>query len=600
MNKKGMDMLRAMDAVSNDMLLDALPPGMGVHEPKRKSHRFSEFFERPWVAAVISASVALIVLAGVVWAGQRATDDLLDPSGDVAGNPQNSQDLPGVEEKESIQGEYADDEGPRYDNPPVDENAKVIVASGGYKISAEEYLQWRQTWNAEIGKMEETRGEEQWGVLLEEDSGMNLPSKAELLRKLPRVPYDESSFGMVVDASLKMMSISAYDENFRHAYSASMDMGQTTVEKFLQNLSPGSYTIFLFAYEEGEQAEGATYKNGAMYEFLFGIDVLDGDETTPKEPPVIDPPESGQIEAVMGTEIWVGLPNTCEQLNPYCVYAYLYNEKQGAWADVDGYGLYYFLESGSVTLPTFTYEKGFGYYTKPIEEGADTYLESMVIYDEQLQKLASYAPVESDLAPLSDLKSGIYHVVLSVIHAGKTEGKNTEKGVYEYGFTVKIPEDWDRPTNGDVGNNTTLNFDDVLVISGRNEIHPAFKNEWTKDALRDAYYLLPAVTDQDCFLGSDKEGKNFGMCYLKVYRVEGDTLTAVINEPESNLFELRNLEDGYYCVVFMLQWAEDEESMVARDYAFMLYAGYAVDEGEPLPEPVPDVEADTVRPNNFD
>ena len=598
MNKKGMDMLRAMDTVSDDMLLDALPPGMGVYEPKRKSHRFSEFFERPWVAAVISASVALAVLAGVVWAGQRAAENPADPVGNIAGNPQNSQGLPGVEEKESGQGEYADDEGSRYDNPPADENAKVIIASGGYKISAEEYLQWRQEWNAEQGEMVETRGDEQWGVLLEEDSGMNLPSKAEQLRKLPRVPYDESSFRMVADASLKLMSISAYDENFRHAYSAAMDMGQTTVEEFLQKLSPGSYTIFLFAYEEGERVGDAPFKNGAMYEFLFGVDVLGEDETTPKEPPVTDPPVSGQIEAAMGTEIWVGLPNTCEQLKPYCVYAYLYDEEQDAWADVDGYGLYYFMEFGEATLPTLTYEKGFGFYTKPVEEGSEVYLESMVIYDENLQKLTSYEQVESDLAPLSDLKDGVYHVVLSVVHAGKQMGGNSEKGVYEYGFTVKIPEDWDRPTSGDVGNNTTLNFDDVLVISGKNEIHPAFRNEWTKDALQDAHYLLPAVTDQDCFLGSDKEGNNFGMCYLKVYRVEGDTLTAVINQPESNLFELRNLEDGYYCVVFMLQWAEDEASMVARDYAFMLYVGYAFDSPEE-PEPIPDEEADTVRLNDL-
>ena len=59
MNKKGMDMLRAIDAVSDDMLLDALPPGMGSYATKRKSNRVSGFFERPWVAAVISASVSM-------------------------------------------------------------------------------------------------------------------------------------------------------------------------------------------------------------------------------------------------------------------------------------------------------------------------------------------------------------------------------------------------------------------------------------------------------------------------------------------------------------------------------------------------------------
>ncbi len=590
MNKKGMDMLHAVDAVSDDMLLDALPPGMGVYGTKQKTHRFSGFFERPWVAAVISASVALFVLAGVVWAGQRADNNPMDPSGDVAGNPQNSQGFPAENEKESGKDnreEHDDDTGPRYDNPPVEENAKVILSSGGYTISPAEYLQWRQTWNAELGKMEETRDPEQWGVLIEEESGMNLPEKAELLKGLPRVPYDASSFRLSADPSLKMMAISAFDENLRHAYSASMDIGQTTVEEFMNHLSPGSYTIFLFAYEEGKQIESANRKEGAMYEFLFGIDVLGADETSPKEPPVIEPPETPRFEGAMGTEIWVGRPNTCEQLTPYCLSAYRYDEAQGAWADVDGYGLYYLLEMGKVTLPTLTYEKGFAFYTKPSGFGyGEAYLDSMVVYDENLQKLESYHSVYDDLAPLTELPAGVYHVVLSVTHLGRTFDGNTEKGSYEYGFTLKIPEGWNRPSDGD--QNENLGFDSLLVISGKNEIHPAYKNEWTKADVSAQHYLLPAVLDRDCFLGSVKEGESFGMCYLKVYRVEGDTLTTVKNSPETNLYELRHLPDGYYCVVFTIQWAADEEVMLTRDYAFMLYAGYTADEPEPLPEPLPD------------
>ena len=597
MNKKGMDMLHAIDAVSDDMLLDALPPGMGSYATKRKTNRVSGFFERPWVAAVISASVALAVLAGVVWAGQRAAENPVNPAGDVAGNPQNSQGFPAEDEKGSNRddvGEHDDDTGPSYDNPPVAEDAKVIVSSGGYTISPAEYLQWRQTWNAELGKMEETRDPEQWGVLIEEDSGMNLPSKAELLKSLPRVPYAEG-FSFSADASLKIMAISAFDENLRHAYSASLDMGQTTVEAFMRQLSRGSYTIFLFAYEEGKQIESANRKEGAMYEFLFGIDVLGADETSPKEPPVINPPETPKYEGAMGIEIWVGLPNTCEQLTPYCLYAYHYDEGQNAWVDVDGYGLAYLIETEGVTLPTLTYEKGFAFYTKPTGSAdGDVYLESMVIYDENLQKLESYHNIQSDLAELSELPVGVYHVVLSVTHLGRTFDGNTEKGEYEYGFTLKIPEGWNRPSHGDQEEN--LGFDSVLVISGKNEIHPAYKNEWTKADVSAQHHLLPAVLERDCFLDSVKEGESFQMCYLKVYRVEGDTLTMVKNDPATNLYDLHHLPDGYYCVVFTVQWAADEDVMLTRDYAFMLYAGYTADVLEPLPEPLPDVEEDTVRP----
>ncbi len=589
MNEKGMDMLRAIDAVSDDMLLDALPPGMGIYGTKRKTHRVSGFFERPWVAAVISASVALFVLAGVVWAGQRADQNPTDPLGDVAGNPQNHvQGFPDEDEKESgdgHRGDYGDDRFPIYDNPPVAEDAKVIISSGGYAISPAEYLQWRQTWNAELGKMEETRDPEQWGVLIEEESGMNLPQKAELLKGLPRVPYAEG-FRFSADASLKLMSISAFDENLRHVYSASMDMGQTTVEEFMKQLSRGSYTIFLFAYEEGKQIESANRKEGAMYEFLFGIDVLGTDETTPKEPSVIEPPVSPKFEGAMGTEIWVGLPNTCEQLMPYCLYAYHYDEGENAWVDVDGYGLAYLMGTEGVTLPILTYEKGFAFYTKQTGFGyGEAYLDSMVVYDENLQKQESYHSVYDDLAELTELPAGVYHVVLNVTHLGRTFDGNTEKGSYEYGFTLKIPEGWNRPSHGDQDEN--LGFDSVLVISGKNEIHPAYKNEWTKADVSAQHHLLPAVLERDCFLDSDKEGESFGMCYLKVYRVEGDTLTTVKNSPETNLYELRHLPDGYYCVVFTVQWAADEDVMLTRDYAFMLYAGYTVDVLEPLPEPLP-------------
>ena len=71
MNKKGMDMFSALDGVSDDVLMDALPPGMGAYSKQGKSRRLAGFFERPWVAAAISAAVALVVLSGIIWAGQR-------------------------------------------------------------------------------------------------------------------------------------------------------------------------------------------------------------------------------------------------------------------------------------------------------------------------------------------------------------------------------------------------------------------------------------------------------------------------------------------------------------------------------------------------
>jgi hypothetical protein len=86
MNKKGMELFSAMDGADDDMLLDALPPGMGTHSKKEKSRPWTDFFERPWVAAVISASVALAVLTGIVLAGRSAMKEPWDDIGATPGN----------------------------------------------------------------------------------------------------------------------------------------------------------------------------------------------------------------------------------------------------------------------------------------------------------------------------------------------------------------------------------------------------------------------------------------------------------------------------------------------------------------------------------
>lgn len=591
MNKKGMELFAAMDGVSDEMMIDALPPGMGMYKEKRKNRRLSEFFERPWVAAVISAAVALAVLGGIIWAGNNPAES----PGEVAGNPSDSLNGENMYPSES-------DKWPDYDNPPVPEDAKLVISSGGYTIAAEEYIQWQFVWNAEAGKMEEVRGSEQWYRYLEEvDSGADISERMNLMQSLPCVPYEKSSFQMSVrEIPLELQYAVAYREysdSYSFAYGVSLDMGTNTVNDLMDSLTEsGRYYILVVGYDRGTYNENAGENEDTMYEFLFAVDVFGAGKTESPDEPPMDMPEG---QTAMGVEVWAGYSNaTYELLPPAVLKAHLYDDEQGVWQDVSGEYWVTKFEMGEVTaVPALTYAEGFSVFFKPIDKTAgEASFNGMVIYDEHLDKQISYQDVAEDFYQLATLTPGTYYVGLTVDHTGRVVDGELEWGLYDYFIKLTVPDAWDIPDGPD----KDFGYDSVSVISGNQEIHPAYRNEWPEEALIANLNALPALHHEDCFLNSS-DGSTFKMSYFRVYTVEGEVLTLVESSSDSNLFGLRNLADGYYCVVFTVEYPADPEDtadMRSREYAFMLYKGYTYDEGGDDFGEEGTTEPDTVRPTD--
>ncbi len=73
-NEKGFVAYHALGNVADDMMMDALLPEDGssastVHSAKRRT--VYEFFSRGWGVAIICAVVAVAVMGGIIWAGNR-------------------------------------------------------------------------------------------------------------------------------------------------------------------------------------------------------------------------------------------------------------------------------------------------------------------------------------------------------------------------------------------------------------------------------------------------------------------------------------------------------------------------------------------------
>lgn len=576
MNKKGMELLSAMDGVSEEMLADALPPGMGVYKEKQKSHRLAGFFEHPWVAGVLSAAVALAVLTGIVWAGQRAGKEPFDPSGSVGGHPSGSMS---DAQQDGNTYPYETDIWPDYDNPPIPEDAKVVISSGGYSIAPSEYIQWKDVWNPEEGKMEEVRGDEQWITYLEEvDSGADMSQRREILQNLPRIPFVRGDFWTeILHPTLEFYAASAYDDDLRHAFSASLDQNfdsAWSLEEMLEQLSPGCYCVLLIAYDKGNYIEAADDYEDAMYEFLFLVDVRDTTPTAPPEPPVEHP----DIQAAMGMELWVGDQNpTYQQLKPYVTSAHLYQDEEGVWADIGGHGVDEWLKSGLVDFPTLTYAPGFRFFFKPADKMVgEASLDRMTVYSgEDFMFYEDHHDVTEDLWQLSQLKPGTYLVSFLAYHKGREFDGQSEEGTYEYAFRLIVPNEYEtiHPTIEEP------RPDDVFLDVNGKTVYPAGRNEWTRADLSDHLGALPAIPDQGCRLVYPDS--SYSLCSLTVYRTDGEYLTQVYDSFHPDFSVLQGLEAGDYCVTFSVQHPDKSEDgvMLLRSYAFLLYVGYEASTG---------------------
>lgn len=589
MNKKGMEMLVAMDAVGEEMLMDALPPGMGVYKEKQKSHRLSGFFERPWVAAVISAAVAVAVLTGIVWAGQRAGKSPAEDPAGIGGNPLSDADP----NENTYPVEF--DTWPDYDNPPVPEDAKLVISSGGYSIAPEEYIIWKDVWNPEKGKMEEVRGDEQWVTYLEEvDSGADASERREILQNLPRVPFQRGNFSAeILHPTLQFYAVSAYDDDLRHAFSASLDENfdsAWSLEEVLEQLAPGSYGILLIAYDKGNYIEAADDYEDAMYEFLFIVDIYDQRETEmPIEPPV----ELPEIQAAMGMELWAGDSNsTYQQLRPFVTYAYRYDDEKSDWEEATGYGVMQYLKYGWSEFPVFTYTADFKVYFKPVDGiTGEAILQEMTIYNNDMMTYQTINGVQDDLEEIfSGLSPGNYLVTFMANHWGRWIDGQREEGYYEYAFQLMVhgESETSHPTIVD-----PLPDDVYLNVNGK-KIYPAGRNEWAKDDVYDHLGVLPAIHDVNCT--PVYPDSSYSLCILTIYKLEGGSLAQVYYSFNPDFSVLQGLGDGDYCVVFSVQHPDTSEDgvMLLRSYAFLLYVGYEAATGA-----VGTYEPETIHPTEY-
>lgn len=413
MNKKGMEMLAALDGADDEMLKDAMPPGMGTYKVKPRSRRFSGFFERPWVAAVITATVALVVLTGVILAGRQGSTDPLGP----AGNPQDS--------REATQKPID------YNNPPVPDDAKMVVSSGGYTIAPTENIQWTTAWDEATHQMVTTYGKDLWANNGEDE----VETKPSGLWEdtWPIVPYADD-FSLTFDESLALQYAEAYFPNLVFAGSCTLDGTPYTVKDLLADLVEGTYYVVVTAYDEGTLIEGEG-REGTMYQFIFRVDML-GDGTNPYAP--LEP---------LDVEVYAGVGEDRVLLKPYLLVHTRYDEEAGEEYSEDrrGYAPDLILPEISASLPVLTYTDAFTVTIKDVD-GYGQY-NGFMVYDEAYQEVVDGTWMRVEEMP--SLPAGQYYLVVDTRQRGQTYLEDymgdellekEEIGWYSYCFSMIVPE----------------------------------------------------------------------------------------------------------------------------------------------------------------
>lgn len=455
MNKKGLDMFDALNGVRDDILMDAVPPGMGVYGKPIKGRRLAGFFDHPWVAAAISAAVALVVLSGIIWAGQQGGKEPGDlgsdgvgingvgnqPEGSVAEQLQRPEGTAPRDEQvhpDKTPEDQAPSEGPDYDDPILD--AKMVISSGNTNMAPAEYILWQLTWDDASGKLLETRGEMQWTeLMLELDSGGDDSALRREIESLPRIVYKDDFFLTLNDENLKLQGAEAYrcdEQGYSFAYGISLDMGNHSVEDMMRKLGVGSYYVVIMAYDRGDYVEATGQNEGTMYEFVFRVDVENEPQTT--DPSIKDPYDDHFEPA--DVKVCVGATNLAVALRPYVVNALQYNAETDAWAEVDGNGLADVLADLHKELPVVTYDRNFEIYIKEIDGTATArYLR---IYNEYFEEVAAFETPGTTFPwhpeEIAELDEGIWYVVLDMYQTGVTVGEDVERGTYEYGFCLLV------------------------------------------------------------------------------------------------------------------------------------------------------------------
>ncbi len=417
MNKKDFQMMDMLDGISDELLADALPPNLRGFEKSSKSYKWIGFFEKPWVVAVISASVALAVLSGIIWAGQRAAKDPLYPSEGIAGLLSDT-----LENVAS-----ATDKKPDYDNPPVPEDAQLVVSSGGFTIAPIENVQWTQYWNEDQEKMVVTYGKNLWGD--HEEDEVETQPEGLLEHQWPTIPYADDLSMKVENQSLELQYAEVFFSDLTFAGSCSFD--HETIRDLLAGLLDGTYYVMVTAFKQGNYIKDEGYE-GTMYQFVFCVDVL-GDGSSPYAP--LNP---------VDVEVYAGSGDDRVLLPPYLTVHTRYDEETGEEYSGRGYDAATVLAHVSGTLPTFTYTDGFTMTIKDVE-GYGQY-NGITVYDEAFNVV-----LDSDnrrWEELPTLSPGCYYVVLHTLQRGQEYLEkmdqlltcHREKGWYWYGFRLNVSE----------------------------------------------------------------------------------------------------------------------------------------------------------------
>ena len=258
-NEKGFVAYHVLDSVADDLLLDALLPedkGAVVMSPKKeRPRRFFAFIQSGWGVAIVCALVAVSVMVGILWAGNRP--GLVTPPA-------------GTGEQESQTTDQT-----TVPLPPIFEDpdrTMMLVWSDGEGCEPERFMVWSE-FNYEdesgMGHATTADGLGFLGTMRREGKKPDLP-KASFAREV--ASQDGRIYGISLDPEYILRQVTVYDMNLNEVYTETITESWEIWDYVgcMSALTSGEYYVSFYVTHDGEYKDGS-HNCGQDYAFILSV-----------------------------------------------------------------------------------------------------------------------------------------------------------------------------------------------------------------------------------------------------------------------------------------------------------------------------------------
>ncbi len=289
-NEKGFAVYALLGHVADDMIVDALLPedrGAGVAPVKKeRPRRLSAFFESGWGVAVICALVAVSVMGGIIWAGNRP-GPVTPPGGTVESD------------------ESPDTPPPVEDVPDEGRVIEIMDIRGLYEPVS--FFVWSQDMTEDENGMGQ-------GVTADGLGFLGTMTYTDKMPELPEVSFVKNEalagyFGILRQRDRVVERVTVYDMDMKEVLTETVGE-DWNYSQCMRALTEGRYYVSLYVTHK----EGSTHSCGSDYAYLLTV--------------------TGDVEITKNCTVKTD-KDRYEWGNPYYFTATLTSTVEGAYLQVD-------------------------------------------------------------------------------------------------------------------------------------------------------------------------------------------------------------------------------------------------------------------------